>query len=131
MSDIYNNYISALEICRHCFSIMEKAIMDFRKGLQTFGIQEYMKKYPEVFRTLLCKSTEPVPLTVDIFDTAFQAERSVEGSKNYSLETRALGYFRDYLADCEGNHIASSLLLFFFIEEKHQQLVPVFRQNIS
>lgn len=73
---------------------------DLKKGLETLGVVEAIKKHPEQLREL---STEEniCPLDAATKDAIFNIDYDEQGSSGRAIQELAIIHWRDYLQDCE------------------------------
>ncbi|XP_078361567.1 G2/M phase-specific E3 ubiquitin-protein ligase-like [Oculina patagonica] len=81
---------------------------DFKKGLQTLGVLEAVKRHPERFRDVFTNENLE-PLDAAAVDTLFTFELAEVGSNERPKQELAIVNWRDYLQDCETGDTQASL----------------------
>uniref|UniRef100_A0A3Q1G2R9 HECT domain-containing protein n=1 Tax=Acanthochromis polyacanthus TaxID=80966 RepID=A0A3Q1G2R9_9TELE len=72
----------------------------FKDGLSTQGVIYALEQHASVFRPFMCSSVKK--LTSATLEDIFEVQLSEKGSTRRQEETRALGFWRDYLLETEG-----------------------------
>lgn len=95
----------------------------FRAGLQTLGVFERIQACPERFYSVFCGPVER--MTAESMFSLFTARFSEE-EENQAREHVTLGFWKQYLQECEGIYFDyirtfviffSSLIFFFFFNQ--------------
>ena len=73
---------------------------DLKKGLETLGVLEAIKKYPDHLRELFTKENIS-PLDAATVDAIFNIDYDEQGSNGRAIQELAIIHWRDYLQDCE------------------------------
>uniref|UniRef100_A0A3Q1EK95 HECT domain-containing protein n=1 Tax=Acanthochromis polyacanthus TaxID=80966 RepID=A0A3Q1EK95_9TELE len=92
---IIKNFMQWYIIYRNHFSIQR-----FKDGLSTQGVIYALEQHASVFRPFMCSSVKK--LTSATLEDIFEVQLSEKGSTRRQEETRALGFWRDYLLETEG-----------------------------
>ena len=101
----------------HSFKITIPEITQFAEGLESLGVLDYMKKYPDIMRELFVHYTSSLTagtcliimhlhisliVCIGILKDLFEVNYSPTGTKERDLEEATYIYFADFLDRCEG-----------------------------
>ncbi|CAH0547674.1 unnamed protein product [Brassicogethes aeneus] len=82
------------------FHRVRPALKQLKNGLETGNVLNLMKKYPEVFKKVMCG--DKIELTADFMQNLFSVEFSEIGSSKRLIENRIISFWRDFILDCSG-----------------------------
>ncbi|XP_062410407.1 G2/M phase-specific E3 ubiquitin-protein ligase-like [Sardina pilchardus] len=83
------------------------AIQRFKDGLASLEFLASVQKHPDVLSPLLCYSTKT--LTASEIEHLFSPGFSTKGSNRWQKETKVIGFWADFLMECEDEVLAVSL----------------------
>lgn len=74
-------------------------ILSFAEGLKALGVLSALREHPKQMTALFIK--KDLPLTAEFMEELFKITLSEPGSNQYNVECRTVGYWRDFLQDCQ------------------------------
>lgn len=78
-------------------------VLSFTEGLAALGMLDLLRAHPNLMRPLFLKNLKI--LTADVMENMFKITLSDPGSNQHNTEIRIVGYWRDFLQDCECKYI--------------------------
>lgn len=92
----------------------QSAVEQLKRGLETLGVLEHVKKWPELFRDVMCYGDETVNALY--MKALFRIVRRGERGNNFAeTESRVLRHWRKFLDDCEGKFDCRCRFTRFFL----------------
>lgn len=82
---------------------VQPAFDQLMEGLQTCELLSYLQKDAALFHEVFCK--QKTVISADIVKRLFRTQSSEVGSNPKRTEDRVLGYWWEYLQDCEGKKL--------------------------
>ncbi|RXM93522.1 G2/M phase-specific E3 ubiquitin-protein ligase [Acipenser ruthenus] len=79
----------------------------FKEGLKTLGVLDAMTVHPELFKNAFI--WKKVAMTSEVMASLFQITYSPLGSNGRIRKERLIGYWRDFLQDCEEEECSTQL----------------------
>ena len=94
-----------LEVCMQlqyvCLSVcLSHVLFRFKEGLSALGLYKALQLYPALLSPVLCHVEKQ--LTAEVLENLFWPDLSPSGSNSRAKEGRTLGFWADYLLDCQG-----------------------------
>ncbi|XP_049895693.1 G2/M phase-specific E3 ubiquitin-protein ligase [Epinephelus moara] len=83
------------------------SIQRFKDGLSTLDVIHALEQHASIFRAFMCSSEEQ--LSSATLEQHFEVQLSEKGSTRRQEETRALGFWRDYLLETQEKQTGLSL----------------------
>ena len=79
---------------------LSHVLFRFKEGLSALGLYNALQLYPALLSPVLCHVEKQ--LTAEVLENLFRPDLSPLGSNRRAREGRTLGFWADYLLDCEG-----------------------------
>ncbi|KTG43101.1 hypothetical protein cypCar_00035343, partial [Cyprinus carpio] len=94
----------------------------FAEGLKALGVLSALREHPKQMTALFIK--KDLPLTAEFMEELFKITLSEPGSNRYNVECRTVGYWRDFLQDCQslGFNPEPSI---YFLEDNQDCTLPL------
>uniref|UniRef100_A0A673CCC7 G2/M-phase specific E3 ubiquitin protein ligase n=1 Tax=Sphaeramia orbicularis TaxID=375764 RepID=A0A673CCC7_9TELE len=86
---------------------MQLPLQRFGEGLQTLGVFDQVQVFPSLFCSVFCDASEP--LTAQTLNQLFSARFSSQHAERLSRETAVVGFWKDFLSECEVGQSSVSL----------------------